>query len=626
MVAVKRVSPVVLVVATVLGCGSSSDKADTPGPRGPVEVVFREVTGPRVPSIEQTKSLDPSDFFGPGVAVGDVDGDGRPDVVIAGSGVYLNHANTEGFQLDLAEGATPGLDIDVIGVSLADFDRDGDLDLALCGAGGVRLLRNDGKGAFVDVSATAGVAGKPGDISASVAWGDLDGDGFLDLAVGNYGVGPGYDPATGNPVFKDNDTQPSHLYLNQRDGSFVEVLAPLSDPALTVRGIVTAFADFDADGLLDVYYADDAEVAIKGKAERHDLVLLNRGFDADGNLVLVESSAEIGLNVARSTMGCAIGNPDRGPGWDFFFTDIEAGWLFRSSSAGERYREAGRDAGILLHSDPGGARWVMWGSVFSDFDGDGFEDLLVSQAPIHDSEGREGIGPLLLKNKGGTQFELERLALGGEMRARANILVDLDLDGDNDVIVAPFYDRFRFIENRSAPRNYVRVTLRPTVSAPGAPGAIVEARSGDVLQKRMRMNGGQPHSDGEATLDFGLGLASSAEITVRWPSGAVQSVSGVSSGSVIDVAEPNWLQISDTRPVADGSTSVTITLDVVAAGLGTTSSEVAWESQGTVTVASAQPDGRFLVALPPRSEPGPVRGTVRVDQRELPLHPVVDYR
>ncbi|MFI5289655.1 MAG: FG-GAP repeat domain-containing protein, partial [Polyangia bacterium] len=256
-------------------------------------IVFAEVTDDRVPSIGQTAFLDTNQFFGPGAAIGDVDGDGRPDLYLSGSGLYLNRPDPAGFRLQAAPGAMPPVDIQPIGVAFSDFDRDGDLDLALVGQGGVRLFQNDGTGRFTDVTATAGIAGPPADLSVSVAWGDLDGDGYPDLAVGNYGVV--FDPM--------RDEQPSHIYLNQRDGTFQELLAPLSDPALTVRATIASFADFDGDGRLDVYFSDDREVYFLDKQKpRHDLVLLNRGLDASGAPILVESSAALGLGDPHATM------------------------------------------------------------------------------------------------------------------------------------------------------------------------------------------------------------------------------------------------------------------------------------------------------------------------------------
>src|SRR5581483_696772 len=209
-----------------------------------------------------------------------------------------------------------------------------DLDVALAGQG-ARLLANDGTGAFHDVTSTAGVQGQPKDVSIAVAWGDLDGDGWLDLIVADYGV----------PMDPSRDAQASHLYLNRRDGSFVE--QPLGIPP--VRAWVATFADFDGDGLLDLHLGDDAAVAfLDTSLPRHDRVLLNRGPDANGALQLAESSAALGLDQPHAAMGYA--SSDAGPdaGWGLFGSDIRAGWLYRSAPGGGAFQEHSRVDGIDL--------------------------------------------------------------------------------------------------------------------------------------------------------------------------------------------------------------------------------------------------------------------------------------
>jgi len=594
-------------VLATLGAGACGDDQ--------VSIRFDEVDATRVPEVSQVMYVPNNGLnSGLGAAVGDIDGDGRPDLYLAGGGLYRNVADGDGFRLQAAGGELDG-DPVWVGAAFGDYDRDGDLDLARCGQGGVELWANDGSGGFADVTGDAGVAGDAADVSLSVAWGDLDGDGWLDLAVANYGFS-----------LSAADMQVSRIYLNQRDGSFAELTAPLA--GREVRAWVAAFADLDDDGRVDLYLGDDTDIPfIDTSKPRHDLALLDRGLDGGGAVQLVESSAELGLDRPRATMGLAVGDTPSGQGWQLMITDIEATWLLRSDGPGLPYRDVTAASGIAMQG-PDGESWWQWGCTFRDLDGDGREDALVGQAAIFPIQaGVDFVGPVLL-HADGDRYALQRNIMGGQpgqMNARAIVPVDLDLDGDDDAVIAPFFSRFRFFANQTPPRRAIRVALAATVSAPGAAGAVVTADAGGRQQRRMVVSGGQPHSSAEPVVDLGLGDADAADLTIRWPSGAVQQVAGVAAGGLTVITEPGWIEISDPRPAADGASPVSITVDATAVG-GGPGSAVAWRSPGVAVDAVAGDDGIAEVDLPPRSQAGPVQGTLSVDGRELPAHPAVDYQ
>ena len=574
-----------------------------------VPIVFSEVADDRVPMIAQSDFIEPNKFFGPGAAVGDVDGDGRPDLFVGGvgGGLFLNRADPGGFRFEPAP--LPPIAFAPIGTAFGDFDRDGDLDLAVCGLGGVRLLANDGAGNFTDVTATAGVAGPPTDLCVSVTFGDLDGDGWPELVAGSYGI-----------VFDATyDQQASHVWVNRRDGTFTD-LPSLAQPDDVRRALVTAIGDFDGDGRPDLFLSDDAEVSFLDRAKpRHDLVLAAQGLDPSGAPALADTSAALGLADERSSMSCLFG--DGGGGWQLFFADVDKGWLMWSSAPGKPFADVADARGVKL-GGPVGEEWIMWGGGFADLDGDGREDLLVGQAPIHpDMADTSTLGPLLLR-AGAGGYALTRYAFGGPMRARAILLVDLDGDGDQDAIVVPYFNRFRFFRNDTAPRRFVRVTLVPTVSAPGAAGAVLTLKAGGATQRRMHAAGGQPHSQGEAVVDFGG--AARGELTVTWPSGAVQAA-GTVAGAVV-VTEPAWLALSSATPPADGATAVTVTVDAAAAGLGGAGSHVHWDDGTSALDATCDGSGVATLELPPRSAPAGVRGTLTIDGRAVPATPALDYR
>jgi hypothetical protein len=595
-----------VLLALLTGCGSPPPPLPTPA------IVFDEVTDDRVPMLAQTTDLETNKFFGPGASVGDVDGDGRIDLYVSGQkpGLYLNRPDPAGFRFEAAP--MPPLDIKPIGTAFGDFDRDGDLDLVVAGQGGARLFINDGTGQFTDGTAKAGIAGPTTDLSDGVAFGDLDGDGWLDLIVANYGVT--YD--------KVLDQQVSHIYMNRRDGTFAELTGVLTSR----RSIFAAFADFDGDGVLDLLVPDDATVPyLDTTIHRHDHFFLNRGIDDAGRPVLVESSADLGLDNPRATMTAVIG--ENGPGWQIFFADVEAAWMYGTTPGTQRYTDLTMASGIYDLQGPNRSElWVNWGSAFIDLDWDGHEDLLVSQAPIA-INGPSVLGPVLMHNTGSADlFTMQRYAFGGSLFARAVVLADLDGDGDQDVILAPYFDRFRFYQNDTDLRPHLRIQLVATVGAPGAAGAVVTVTHDGTSQKRMVESGGQPHSHGEPVLEVSLANATVADITVTWPTGARQSLTKVPAGPVT-ITEPLWLTLSDSRPPADGQTTVTVTVNAAAAGLGKPGTPVNWSSPGGISVdAVCDATGIATLELPPQTIAGPLHGTLTVDGRALPVHPALDYR
>ncbi|RMH41605.1 MAG: VCBS repeat-containing protein, partial [Deltaproteobacteria bacterium] len=477
-----------------------------------VPVAFTEVTDDRMPTVAQADVLGGDRFWGPGAAAGDVDGDGRVDLYLSGGGLYLNRNDPRGFRFERApvQPAEPGFD--VLGAVFADVDRDGDLDLTLCGAGGVRLLANDGTGAFEDVTQAAGIAVPATDVCVETAWGDLDGDGFPDLSVATYGS-PG-DRA---------DAEVGHLYLNNRDGTFREATDAVGGPDRARRSLTTAFADFDGDGAVDLYFGDDQFIELESGQPRGDLVFLNRGLDDQGRLQLEEASETLGLDGFRATMGCAFGDPARTGGWDLLFSDVFRIWIYHRSPGGSAFEDVTLARGDDLRGPPE-EKWVMWGGQFADFDGDGYEDALVAQAPVLFGErNQERLGPVLLRNRGGT-FERVRYAFGGPLLARGTLLADLDGDGDDDVVTAPLFGPFRAFVNDTAPRDAVRVRLVGTVSEPGAAGAVVVATAGSVAQQRMVVAGCRPFAEGPPVVDIALAGATSMDLQIAWPSGARQRV------------------------------------------------------------------------------------------------------
>jgi hypothetical protein len=183
--------------------------------------------------------------FANGAAWDDIDGDGLPDLAVTRLGepvqLFVNQPDGTFVEESAARGvAVPGAN----GAAFADYDNDGDADLMLVGDGADVLLRNDGSGHFVDVSATAGVAGDPRLRGMSAAWGDYDGDGLLDLYVTNYMecTGPW---TTEAEIIENVEYHPDVLYRNRGDGSFAEATGELPGSDRSA-GFTAAWLDADS--------------------------------------------------------------------------------------------------------------------------------------------------------------------------------------------------------------------------------------------------------------------------------------------------------------------------------------------------------------------------------------------
>ncbi|MEE8468677.1 MAG: VCBS repeat-containing protein, partial [Planctomycetota bacterium] len=339
--------------------------------------------------------------MGSGVAVGDVDGDGWPDVFLMNAGPLEGAAEGWG-EADVrsrlfrnrGDGTfeditrSSGIDVELIGLACAfvDVDSDADLDLVLTSYGGVRLLQNDGRGHFVDVTRSAGLAHLEGFFSG-LAVGDHDLDGALDLYLCRYVV---YDeqrasgsssqfgleiPAALNPsVF---DPAPNVLLRGLGDGTFEDITERAGVGNPDGRSLGAVFTDLDDDGWPDIYVANDVS---------DNALFLNRG---DGTFVDRTNEAMVGDY--RGAMGLAVADFDGDLDLDLFITH----WLAQENAlyavrlpaddAG-----ASGDAGVGAPQTPlyldvanrfglgfPGLRYVGWGTRLVDLDNDGALDLFV---------------------------------------------------------------------------------------------------------------------------------------------------------------------------------------------------------------------------------------------------------
>jgi len=505
--------------------------------------------------------------MGSGLAWGDYDGDGDYDLFLgniagpltaspaeieASNGTNcLYRNNGDGTFSDVT--AAAGLEYRGITMAAAwaDYDNDGDMDLVVTTYGSILLYRNTG-GTFENVSASSGVS-QHQRYWAGVSWGDFNKDGFPDLYVCAY-VKYSYRsddatkisqqfasdvPFTLNPA--SYDPEPNALFRNNGDGTFTDVAA--SAGVLNERGksLTAAWCDFDLDGWLDLYVANDVS---------DNALYRNRG---DGTFEDVAYSALV--SGYRGAMGLAIGDYDNDSDPDLFITH----WMAQENGLFwnmVRSYDDGRAPGQLQFMDIADMMGlgqqaldkIGWGTSFFDFDNDGRLDLFVMNGstfqdqqqpsrlvPMSDflfwqksrEDGFYDVGPV-----SGDVFTEPHVGRGGAY-------ADYDNDGDLDLAILQFGEAPFLLRNDGGnQRHWLKIRLRGSKSGRDAIGAVVSVTVAGSTQTQF--SGSQPSylSQNAAELHFGLGLKTRVErITVRFPSGATREETNVPGDQLITIEE-----------------------------------------------------------------------------------------
>jgi hypothetical protein len=487
---------------------------------------------------------------GAGVALVDVDGDGRLDALVQ-SGTRLQGGAREDARYP--EGAAPvsrlyrnlgggrfadvsaGSGLDRVGwatsVCVGDYDGDARPDLFFTYYGRNGLYRNRGGGRFEDATAAAGLA------SETVRWGagcsflDYDRDGDLDLFVSNYLVfdratapDPGQGPNCfwkGLPVACGPKGLPHETNLLYRNdgGRFRDVSALSGVAAVTGRYSMTAVAaDLDEDGWVDLYVASDSTAAI----------LYRNNRDGTFTDVAVESgTAYSEFGVEQAGMGVAVGDFDRDGRIDLlkthFADDIPA--LYRNLGGG-LFQETAMAAGLGVEN-----RYVEWGTGMPDLDNDGWPDLVYLTGNVYPEVEPHLAryphkGPcLVFRNRGHGRFEDVTAHSGpGPLTPRSSrgaAFGDVDDDGDVDALVMNMNEPPALLRNDYAGgHSWLQVALEGRGGNRFGLGATVIVTVGGRRQARVVLSQSSYASHDDLRLHFGLGKAPSAEaVEVRWPSG-----------------------------------------------------------------------------------------------------------
>ena len=493
--------------------------------------------------------------LGSGGAFLDIDNDGWQDILFVnsrnwpgGSGapsypaLYRNNRN--GTFTDVTRQAGLAVEMYGLGVTAADYDNDGRVDIYITGLGPNRLFHNAGAGKFEDVTARAGV-GDPG-FSTSAAWFDYDRDGALDLFVANYVQ---WSPETDLRCTLDGKSksyctpesykgQSSTLYHNKGNGTFEDVTrkAGLYDPSSKSLGV--ALIDYNNDGNLDLFVANDTQP---------NKLYQNSG---KGTFTDVGRSAGVAFNeagVPRAGMGVDAADYDGSGRQSLVIGNFSNEMIALYSNEG---------AGLFIDQAPtstigkASLLTLTFSCFFFDFDLDGLLDIFAANGHVADdiSTVQPRIAYAepahLFRNAGAKKFDEVTASAGAALRqpvvARGAAYGDYDNDGDLDLLITTNNGPARLLRNDGGNRNHsVRIRAIGTTSNRDAIGARIKVVLDDgATTWGMVKTGSSYCSQSELPVTMGMGSRTAIKsVEVTWPTGRKETVTGVRADEAITIEE-----------------------------------------------------------------------------------------
>lgn len=491
---------------------------------------------------------------GAGVALLDYDNDGWLDIYLVNGSTYdalsaktnpphaaLFHNNHDGTFTDVAAQAGVTNDRWGFGVAVGDFDNDGWPDLYVTNYGRNRLYRNNHDGTFTDVAEKAGVA--VGAWSTGATFGDYDGDGRLDLFVSAYLHYDVNDPPVagsknvsfascqfrGAPVMCGPHGLPGerhHLFHNNGDGTFTDVSEKLGvSNRDRYYGLGALFVDVNNDGKPDLVVANDSTP---------NYLYINKGDGTFDNQSLTSGYAFNGDGREVANMGIAAGDYENNGHIDLVNTTFSDDYdvVFQNDGTGN-FTDVSFKIGVGAPTLP----FVGFGDGFLDYDNDGWKDLLIVNGHVYPEVDGKGWGtsyaerPLLFHNLKNGKFELipavEGSGLAVVTTSRGAAFGDLFNDGKIDVVVNAV-DSVPVLLRNVNPDHHHWVELK-LIGGPKSPrdavGATVYLTSAAIRQRADVLSGGSYLSSNDFRVHFGLGDATTVDGTeIHWPSGGVEPV------------------------------------------------------------------------------------------------------
>jgi len=447
------------------------------------------------------------------------------------------------------------------GLAVGDYDNDGWEDLYITYLDGAVLYHNNGDGSFTDVTAKAGV-GNTGRWGTSAAFGDYDNDGNLDLYVANYvdldldnlpafGQGPfctyrGIAVSCGPRGLKGGRDR---LYHNNGDGTFTDVTEKDKlniDPG-SYYGMGVLWLDYDLDGCLDLYVANDSSPS---------LLYHN---DCKGNFTEVGAEAGVAYSAdGREQAGMGIDSADYDlDGWpDIAKTNFsdDTNNLYHNDHTGQ-FTDLAGSTGFGPVSVP----FLGFGVKFFDFDNDGWQDIFVANGHVNPQVDQHSFGvtyaerPLLFRNLKDGKFTEIGLSAGVHLSrryvARGTATADFLNNGSEDLLITVLDGSPVLLRSQSTKGHWLRIKLVGKKTNRDGFGARVEVKAGNLKQSAEVRANSSFESASDPRLHFGLGAATRVHsIAVHWPSGRVDNIGSQAADQELLIEEGNGVVTRPAEP------------------------------------------------------------------------------